>query len=155
MMSAQVFKTCPSLEMPQERWSGLPSEVQKNKFHPLQAHHNRLSEQITLTSPSSPHCLLSKSQIPEDFRQKTKHSSPSHPSTQYLTPTSPNVAKKHCAFPFFLSFLSALPTERKMFFLTIWQTFTEYPQCARLYVEFWQWLQNNIYWTHNVYPALL
>lgn len=155
MMSAQVFKTCPSLEMPQERWSGLPSEVQKNKFHPLQAHHNRLSGQITLASPSSPHCLLSKSQIPEGFRQKTKHSSPSHPKHPAPYHNLSKCCKEHCVFPFFLSFPSALPTERKMFFLIIWQTFTEYLQWARLYVEFCQWLQNNTYWTHNVYPALL
>lgn len=42
MMSAQVFKTCPSSEMPWERWSDWNYEVQK-KFYPLQACHDRLS----------------------------------------------------------------------------------------------------------------
>lgn len=106
MMSAQVFRTCPSSEMPWERWSGLPYEVQKNKFHPLQAYQNRLplSRSHWHASHPPPHAK----QIPNPRGDQTKDQAQfsfTPRSTKYLTTNSPNVEKEISCFPC-LSFLS-------------------------------------------------
>ena len=99
VMSTHIFKTCPSSERSRERkrGSGQRYEIQEHKSHPLQAHHNRLS-------PSRSNRLLRKSQIPEGFRQKTKHSSPSHHRAASTSPQTLQMLKKKYAFPFLLSF---------------------------------------------------
>lgn len=106
MMSAQVFRTCPFSEMPWERWSGLPYEVQKNKFHRLQAHHNRLP--LSRSHWHVPHPPPHAKQIPNPRGVQTKDQAQfsfTPQSTKYLTTNSPNVEKEISCFPC-LSFLS-------------------------------------------------
>lgn len=110
MMSAQVFRTGPSSEMPRERWSGLPYEAQKNKFHPLQAHHNSLP--LRRAHWHAPHALTTHWANPKSHRGSDKR-----PSTALLHTPEHQVPDHKCpqcwkrnnhAFPVFLSFPPAL-----------------------------------------------
>ena len=132
MMSAQVFKTCPSSEMPWERWSDWNYEVQK-KSHPIQARHDRLSSRrLHLFAPHPPTAPWANLRSWRDVDKKLSTFSFTHLSTNCLTQT-PQMLKKN---PLSLSSLAPSSSasdgflQRARLVLTTRQTVTKHLRCA-------------------------